>query len=278
MRRPCAWCGHSSAPRWPSPCSTGSSSPWRERWRCSGSRLALAPLASSSSARGPEVAGLGRSREMLVVPGMVRGRLKGLPRGARLSPSLMQVVRAHPPKETPRLRPCSRPADAQLLVVALEDRALAIDSTCWPPAAIFAHSPSSASEGPRGWTQRAPRARPFSAARVPGPLTRIAILVVSIAFIAVRVRQPALYLFPVDLLRRGALGRPPSSAGVLAMIFTFVLPLALMTTLPSPSRCWEKLTPGTAVARSRRHPALQPAWPAPSWLASIRPLTPSASS
>ena len=61
-------------------------------------------------------------------------------------------------------------------------------------------------------------------------LYSIAILVVSIAFVAVRVDN-LLYLFQSVF----DVARWPSSVfrGVLAVVFTFVLPLALMTTYPS---------------------------------------------
>ncbi len=73
-------------------------------------------------------------------------------------------------------------------------------------------------------------------------LYSIAILVVSIAFIAVRVDN-LLYLFQSIF----DVARWPSTIfrGVLSLIFTFVLPLALMTTYPALALLG-KLTAGTA--------------------------------
>jgi ABC-2 type transport system permease protein len=75
-------------------------------------------------------------------------------------------------------------------------------------------------------------------------LYSIAILVVSIAFVAVRVDN-LLYLFQSVF----DVARWPSTVfrGALAVIFTFVLPLALMTTYPALALLG-KLTPQTAVA------------------------------
>jgi ABC-2 type transport system permease protein len=75
-------------------------------------------------------------------------------------------------------------------------------------------------------------------------LYSIAILVVSIAFVAVRVDN-LLYLFQSVF----DVARWPSTVfrGVLSAIFTFVLPLALMTTYPALALLG-KLTPQTAIA------------------------------
>ena len=74
-------------------------------------------------------------------------------------------------------------------------------------------------------------------------LYSIAILVVSIAFIAVRVDN-LLYLFQSVF----DVARWPSSVfrGTLAIVFTYVLPLALMTTYPALALLG-KLTPQTAI-------------------------------
>lgn len=99
-------------------------------------------------------------------------------------------------------------------------------------------------------------------------LYSIAILVVSIAFIAVRVDN-LLYLFQSVF----DVARWPSSVfrGVLAVVFTFILPLALMTTYPALALLG-KLTPRTllgALAGSLAFAAVARAI----WIASIRRYT-----
>jgi len=99
-------------------------------------------------------------------------------------------------------------------------------------------------------------------------LYSIAILVVSIAFIAVRVDN-LLYLFQSVF----DVARWPSSVfrGVLSVVFTFVLPLALMTTYPALALLG-KLTPQTAVGALAGTLAFAGAARA-IWLASIRRYT-----
>jgi len=99
-------------------------------------------------------------------------------------------------------------------------------------------------------------------------LYSIAILVVSIAFIAVRVDN-LLYLFQSIF----DVARWPSSVfrGALAAIFTFVLPLALMTTYPALALLG-KLTPATAAGALLGTAAFAAA-ARTIWLASIRHYT-----
>jgi ABC-2 type transport system permease protein len=174
--------------------------------------------------------------EMLVVLGWFVA-LKGVLEGT-LSPSLMQVVE-HVRKGTLDFV-LIKPADAQLLVTlsriepwrvvdlggALVIFTVAFHRLGHPPA--MRHVVLAA-------------ALLLSAVLV---LYSIAILVVSIAFIAVRVDN-LLYLFQSVF----DVARWPSSVfrGALAMVFTFVLPLALMTTYPALALLG-KLRVGTATS------------------------------
>jgi ABC-2 type transport system permease protein len=183
----------------------------------------------------PEVAGW-TFPEMLVVLGWFVA-LKGVLEGT-LSPSLMQVVE-HIRKGTLDFV-LLKPADAQLLVSLskIEPWRL-IDLLA--AGAIFAIAFQRIGRPP-GVAQLLLAAALLCAAVL--VLYSIAILVVSIAFIAVRVDN-LLYLFQSVF----DVARWPSTVfrGILSVIFTFVLPLALMTTYPALALLG-KLTGQTAVA------------------------------
>ena len=174
--------------------------------------------------------------EMLVVLGWFVA-LKGVLEGT-LSPSLMQVI-DHVRKGTLDFV-LLKPADAQLLVsLSKIEPWRAIDLAGAGAIFVFAFRAMG----------RLPALRDvlLSAVLLCAAvlvLYSIAILVVSIAFVAVRVDN-LLYLFQSVF----DVARWPSSVfrGVLSVLFTFVLPLALMTTYPSLALLG-KLTAGTAVA------------------------------
>jgi viologen exporter family transport system permease protein len=160
--------------------------------------------------------------EMLVVLGWFVA-LKGVLEGT-LSPSLMQVV-DHVRKGTLDFV-LLKPADAQLLVsLAKIEPWRVIDLA--GAGVIFAYAFRQIGHGPSAAQMLLSAALLCAAVLV---LYSIAILVVSIAFIAVRVDN-LLYLFQSVF----DVARWPSSVfrGALAMIFTYVLPLALMTTYPA---------------------------------------------
>ena len=196
--------------------------------------VTLAPLLVVFGTRA-EVAGW-TFPEMLVVLGWFVA-LKGVLEGT-LSPSLMQVVE-HIRKGTLDFV-LLKPADAQLLVSLskIEPWRL-IDLLA--AGGIFAIAFQRIGRLP-GLTHALLALVLLCGAVL--VLYSIAILVVSIAFIAVRVDN-LLYLFQSIF----DVARWPTTIfrGVLAMIFTFVLPLALMTTYPALALLG-KLTPGTAVA------------------------------
>jgi ABC-2 type transport system permease protein len=174
--------------------------------------------------------------EMLVVLGWFVA-LKGVLEGT-LSPSLTQVVE-HVRKGTLDFV-LLKPADAQLLVsLSKMEPWRLIDLAA--AGAIFAIAFQRLGRPP-GLVDVLLAAVLLGAAVL--VLYSIAILVVSIAFIAVRVDN-LLYLFQSVF----DVARWPSTVfrGVLSVIFTFVIPLALMTTYPSLALLG-KLTAGTAVA------------------------------
>ena len=171
--------------------------------------------------------------EMLVVLGWFVA-LKGVLEGT-LSPSLMQVVE-HVRKGTLDFV-LLKPADAQLLVSFSKIEPWRVTDFAGA-AVIFAfqrigHAPA---------LMHVLLAAVMLCAAVM-VLYSIAILVVAIAFIAVRVDN-LLYLFQSVF----DVARWPSTVfrGTLAVVFTFVLPLALMTTYPALALLG-KLTPQTAV-------------------------------
>jgi ABC-2 type transport system permease protein len=174
--------------------------------------------------------------EMLVVLGWFVA-LKGVLEGT-LSPSLMQVIE-HVRKGTLDFV-LLKPADAQLLVSLskLEPWRM-IDLLA---AGVIFSVAFHRIGRPPAFTHFLLAAALLCAAVL--VLYSIAILVVSIAFVAVRVDN-LLYLFQSVF----DVARWPSTVfrGVLAVIFTFVLPLALMTTYPALALLG-KLTAGTAVA------------------------------
>ena len=160
--------------------------------------------------------------EMLVVLGWFVA-LKGVLEGT-LSPSLMQVVE-HVRKGTLDFV-LLKPVDAQLLVsLAKIEPGRVIDLA--GAGFIFAYAFRHLGHGPAFAHILLAAALLCAAVLV---LYSIAILVVSIAFIAVRVDN-LLYLFQSVF----DVARWPNSVfrGTLAMIFTYVLPLALMTTYPA---------------------------------------------
>lgn len=160
--------------------------------------------------------------EMLVVLGWFVA-LKGVLEGT-LSPSLMQVI-DHVRKGTLDFV-LLKPADAQLLVsLAKMEPWRIIDFA--GAGLIFAYAFREIGHGPALAHVLLAAALLFAAVLV---LYSIAILVVSIAFIAVRVDN-LLYLFQSVF----DVARWPSSVfrGALAMVFTYILPLALMTTYPA---------------------------------------------
>ena len=159
---------------------------------------------------------------MLVVLGwfvLLKGVLEGT-----LSPSLMQVVE-HVRKGTLDFV-LLKPADAQLLVSLSKIEPWKIIDFIGA-GVIFTYAFRQIGHRPALTDLLLAAALLFAAVLV---LYSIAILVVSIAFIAVRVDN-LLYLFQSVF----DVARWPSSVfrGALAMIFTYVLPLALMTTYPA---------------------------------------------
>jgi ABC-2 type transport system permease protein len=160
--------------------------------------------------------------EMLVVVGWFVA-LKGVLEGT-LSPSLMQVI-DHVRKGTLDFV-LLKPADAQLLVsLSKIEPWRAIDLA--GAGVIFVVAFRAMGRAPALHDVALAAVLLAAAVLV---LYSIAILVVSIAFVAVRVDN-LLYLFQSVF----DVARWPSSVfrGVLAVLFTFVLPLALMTTYPS---------------------------------------------
>ena len=160
--------------------------------------------------------------EMLLVLGWFVA-LKGILEGA-VSPSLIAVIE-HVRKGTLDFV-LLKPADAQLLVsVAKLEPWRIIDLA--GAGVIFAYAFGKLGRAPTAGEVAAALAMLLAALLV---LYSIAILVVSIAFFAVRVDN-LLYLFQSIF----DVARWPSSIfrGVLAVLFTYVLPLALMTTYPA---------------------------------------------
>jgi ABC-2 type transport system permease protein len=174
--------------------------------------------------------------EMLVVLGWFVA-LKGVLEGT-LSPSLMQVVE-HVRKGTLDFV-LLKPADAQLLVSLAKIEPWRVVDLAGA-ALIFAYAFREIGHRPTLAHALLAAALLCAAVLV---LYSIAILVVSIAFIAVRVDN-LLYLFQSVF----DVARWPSSVfrGTLAIIFTYVLPLALMTTYPALALLG-KLTTRTAIS------------------------------
>ena len=160
--------------------------------------------------------------EMLVVLGWFVA-LKGVLEGT-LSPSLLQVV-DHVRKGTLDFV-LIKPADAQLLVSFAKLEPWRVVDLLGA-GAIFVYAFHQMGRLP-SLAHVALAALLLCAAVL--VLYSIAILVVSIAFIAVRVDN-LLYLFQSVF----DVARWPSSVfrGVLSVVFTFILPLALMTTYPA---------------------------------------------
>jgi ABC-2 type transport system permease protein len=173
--------------------------------------------------------------EMLLVLGWFVA-LKGFLEGA-ISPSLMNVIE-HVRKGTLDFV-LLKPVDAQLLVsLAKIEPWRCIDLL--GAAAIFAYAFRQLGHWPSAGNLALAAAMLAAAVLI---LYSIAILVVSIAFFAVRVDN-LLYLFqsifdvarwPVSVFR-----------GTLAILFTYILPLALMTTYPALALLG-KLSAGTAL-------------------------------
>ena len=182
--------------------------------------VTLVPLLVVFGARGT-VAGW-TFAEMLVVLGWFVA-LKGVLEGT-LSPSLMQVVE-HVRKGTLDFV-LLKPADAQLLVSLSKIEPWRVIDFIGA-GVIFTYAFRQIGHRPALTDLLLAAALLFAAVLV---LYSIAILVVSIAFVAVRVDN-LLYLFQSVF----DVARWPSSVfrGALAMIFTYVLPLALMTTYPA---------------------------------------------
>jgi ABC-2 type transport system permease protein len=160
--------------------------------------------------------------EMLLVLGWFVA-LKGFLEGA-VSPSLLNVIE-HVRKGTLDFV-LLKPADAQLLVsIAKIEPWKVVDLA--GAVAIFVYSFHQLGRGPSPGHVVAALAMLLAALLV---LYSIAILVVSIAFIAVRVDN-LLYLFQSVF----DVARWPSTVfrGALSVVFTYVLPLALMTTYPA---------------------------------------------
>jgi ABC-2 type transport system permease protein len=174
--------------------------------------------------------------EMLVVLGWFVA-LKGVLEGT-LSPSLTQVVE-HVRKGTLDFV-LLKPADAQLLVSLAKIEPWRVVDLAGA-ALIFAYAFREIGHRPTLAHALLAAALLCAAVLV---LYSIAILVVSIAFIAVRVDN-LLYLFQSVF----DVARWPSSVfrGTLAIIFTYVLPLALMTTYPALALLG-KLTTRTAIS------------------------------
>jgi ABC-2 type transport system permease protein len=172
--------------------------------------------------------------EMLLVLGWFVA-LKGFLEGA-VSPSLINVIE-HVRKGTLDFI-LLKPADAQLLVsIAKIEPWRIVDLV--GAVAIFVYAFQKLGRSPSPADVAAALAMLLAALLV---LYSIAILVVSIAFIAVRVDN-LLYLFQSVF----DVARWPSTVfrGALAVIFTYVLPLALMTTYPALALLG-KLRPATA--------------------------------
>jgi ABC-2 type transport system permease protein len=173
---------------------------------------------------------------MLVVLGWFVA-LKGVLEGT-LSPSLMQVIE-HVRKGTLDFV-LLKPADAQLLVSLSKIEPWRLIDLLG--AGVIFGIAFQRIGRPPGLIQVLLAVAMLCAAVL--VLYSIAILVVSIAFVAVRVDN-LLYLFQSVF----DVARWPSTVfrGVLSAIFTFVLPLALMTTYPALALLG-KLTPQTAIA------------------------------
>jgi viologen exporter family transport system permease protein len=198
--------------------------------------------------------------EMLVVLGWFVA-LKGVLEGT-LSPSLLQVIE-HVRKGTLDFV-LLKPADAQLLVSLSKIEPWRVTDLAGA-AVIFAIAFHRLGHPPAAHDVLLAAALLCCAVLV---LYSIAIVVVSIAFVAVRVDN-LLYLFQSVF----DVARWPSSVfrGALAFLFTFVLPLALMTTYPALALLG-KLTVPTAVAAVAG--TLLFAWVARGiWKASIRRYT-----
>jgi len=198
--------------------------------------------------------------EMLVVLGWFVA-LKGVLEGT-LSPSLLQVI-DHVRKGTLDFV-LLKPADAQLLVsLSKIEPWRAID--LGGAAVIFVFAFRQMGRAPALHDVLLAAVLLGAAVLV---LYSIAILVVSIAFVAVRVDN-LLYLFQSVF----DVARWPSSVfrGFLSVIFTFVLPLALMTTYPSLALLG-KLTARTALGAVAGTLAFA-AVARDIWLASIRRYT-----
>jgi len=174
--------------------------------------------------------------EMLVVLGWFVG-LKGVLEGT-LSPSLMAVVE-HVRKGTLDFV-LLKPADAQLLVSLSKIEPWRVVDLAGA-LAIFLYAFRHIGHAPTMAQLLLAAALLVAAVLV---LYSIAILVVSIAFVAVRVDN-LLYLFQSVF----DVARWPSSVfrGLLAVVFTYVLPLALMTTYPALALLG-KLNARTAIA------------------------------
>ena len=173
--------------------------------------------------------------EMLVVLGWFVA-LKGVLEGT-LSPSLLQVIE-HVRKGTLDFV-LLKPADAQLLVSFSKIEPWRVTDFAGA-AVIFAFAFQRIGHAPALMHVLLAAVMLCAAVMV---LYSIAILVVAIAFIAVRVDN-LLYLFQSVF----DVARWPSTVfrGTLAVVFTFVLPLALMTTYPALALLG-KLTLQTAV-------------------------------
>ncbi len=173
--------------------------------------------------------------EMLVVLGWFVA-LKGVLEGT-LSPSLLQVIE-HVRKGTLDFV-LLKPADAQLLVSLSKIEPWRVTDLAGA-AVIFTIAFQRIGHPPEARHVLLAAVLLCAAVLV---LYSIAIVVVSIAFVAVRVDN-LLYLFQSVF----DVARWPSSVfrGVLGILFTFVLPLALMTTYPALALLG-KLTAQTAV-------------------------------
>jgi ABC-2 type transport system permease protein len=182
----------------------------------------------------PNVAGWTFPEMMLVLGWFVA--LKGFLEGA-ISPSLTNVIE-HVRKGTLDFV-LLKPVDAQLLVsLAKIEPWRAIDLL--GAIAIFVYAFRKLGHHPTLLQVSLAFGLLFAALLV---LYSIAILVVSIAFFAVRVDN-LLYLFQSIF----DVARWPSSVfrGGLALVFTYILPLALMTTYPALALLG-KLSPGTTI-------------------------------
>lgn len=198
--------------------------------------------------------------EMLIVLGWFVA-LKGILEGT-LSPSLMAVVE-HVRKGTLDFV-LLKPADAQLLVsLSKVEPWRAVDLV--GAGVIFGVAFRQLGHRPTSGEVLLALALLLAAVAV---LYSISILVVSIAFIAVRVDN-LLYLFQSVF----DVARWPSSVfrGFLSAVFTFVLPLALMTTYPALALLG-KLTAATAIG-ALLGTALFAGVARAIWLASLRRYT-----